>query len=340
MTLSLLAQQCGLRRFVRTLGVILFIAYSARAETLSAAEVASGQLNFAGRDPAAQIERDWVDNRWSRTEIGQFLASSLEVFGVRIAKGLSIKVGDNADGTVCYDTRDCTFRAAWLGGFLQLDPARFGLIRSPRIAGDITLDPPSGTSWQSTSNRYIGLHVHGTRVVLEYSIDDVRVLDSPWLVSRDNLKFFSRSLELAPCKREMKLALAAGGADAVITDAPFRAGAIVGHGSNVFAVSVFGADVKLANENGKLVVGFPAHKETQHVKLLFWVGNKAALRKFDECATSISETENLSALLEPGPARWLPELKTVGQRGLDTDILAVDTLTVPYDNPWKALMFL
>jgi hypothetical protein len=33
-------------------------------------------------------------------------------------------------------------------------------------------------------------------------------------------------------------------------------------------------------------------------------------------------------------------LKTVGQRGLDTDILAVDTLTVPYDNPWKGLMFL
>jgi hypothetical protein len=36
----------------------------------------------------------------------------------------------------------------------------------------------------------------------------------------------------------------------------------------------------------------------------------------------------------------LPELETQGQRGLDLDILTVDTLTVPYDNPWKALMFL
>ena len=61
--------------------------------------------------------------------------------------------------------------------------------------------------------------------------------------------------------------------------------------------------------------------------------------KFDEWAKSVGETEDLSRLLEPGPARWFPELKTVGQRGLDTDVLAVDTLTVPYDNPWKALMF-
>jgi len=44
--------------------------------------------------------------------------------------------------------------------------------------------------------------------------------------------------------------------------------------------------------------------------------------------------------VKPGPARWLPELKTVGQRGLDTDFLSVDTLTVPYENPWSALMFL
>jgi hypothetical protein len=72
------------------------------------------------------------------------------------------------------------------------------------------------------------------------------------------------------------------------------------------------------------------------VKLLFWTGDKAVLSKFDE----FDQPENLSTLLEPGPARWLPELKTTGQRGLDTDILAVDTLTVPYDNPWKALMFL
>ena len=51
--------------------------------------------------------------------------------------------------------------------------------------------------------------------------------------------------------------------------------------------------------------------------------------------------DGLGALVaKPAEARWLPELKTTGQRGLDTDILAIDTLTVPYENPWKALFFL
>jgi hypothetical protein len=88
-----------------------------------------------------------------------------------------------------------------------------------------------------------------------------------------------------------------------------------------------------------LTLRFPAHQKAQRVKLLYWTGDKAMLSKFDEFVKN-AEAENLSALLEPGPARWLPELKTVGQRGLDTDFLAVDTLTVPYENPWKALMFL
>jgi hypothetical protein len=37
-------------------------------------------------------------------------------------------------------------------------------------------------------------------------------------------------------------------------------------------------------------------------------------------------------------SRW-PTLTTRGQRGPDTDFLTVDTLTLPYDNPAKALLF-
>ncbi len=313
---------------------MFFIAIAQPAGIARSAEV------VAGREPAAQVERDWVDNRWTKTEVGQFLASSLDLSGQRVAKGLSIKVGDNDEGTVCYDTRDCALRAAWLGGFLHFDPARFGLINSPRMAGRLAFTAPAGAAWQSASNHYSGLHVRGKRVVLEYTVDTMRVLDSPWLARRDDLPVFIRSLELAPCEREMKLAVAAGGADAAITSAPLRARAFISAGANVLVVSVMGADVNIANEKGKLIIGFPAHAGILRAKLVLWNGDKAALPKFVEHLRNIGETEDLSALAGPGPARWLPELKTIGQRGFDQDIFAVDTLTVPYDNPWKALMFL
>jgi hypothetical protein len=127
--------------------------------------------------------------------VGPFLASSLEIPSGRIAKGLSIKVGDHDEGTVCYETRDGTFRAAWLGGFLQFDPARFGLINAPGIVGEGAFTTPAASAWLGASSRYSGLHLHGKRVILEYRLDSLRVLESPWLVSRANLKVFTRSIE-------------------------------------------------------------------------------------------------------------------------------------------------
>src|SRR5205085_2636504 len=132
-------------------------------------------------DPSVQVERDWVDNRWSRTDVGQFLASNLEIPGARIAKGLSIKIGEQDEAAVCFDTASCTLRAGWVGGFLRFDPARFGLIRAPKIAGEIAFTAASGPGWLESSNHYVGLHLHGRRVVLEYTVNEMRVLDSPWL---------------------------------------------------------------------------------------------------------------------------------------------------------------
>jgi hypothetical protein len=332
MILSFFGHGRRLRRFARMIVLVSTVG----AQPAGAVQAAESELDAVGREPVAQTERDWVDNRWSRTDVGQFLASNLEVSGQRIAKGLSIKVGDNEEGAVCYDTRDCSLRAAWLDGFLQLDPARFGLINAPQIAGDIAFTTPANGGWQGTTNHYTGLHVHGKRVVLEYRADAMRVLDSPWLVSRDNLKCFTRSLELAPAKRETKLVVAGGGADVTVTSGPRFDRAVVTLGKKVLVVAAVGDGVHLTNESNQVMAVFPAHNDPRRVKLLFWTGDEAVFSKFDD----FDQPENLSTLMEPGPARWLPELKTAGRRGFDTDILAVDTLTVPYENPWKALMFL
>src|SRR5260221_14288936 len=55
---------------------------------------------YSEPDPSKQNERDWVDNRWSKTDVGPFLASNLELPGGRIAKGLTIKVGEHDEGAV------------------------------------------------------------------------------------------------------------------------------------------------------------------------------------------------------------------------------------------------
>jgi hypothetical protein len=167
-----------------------------------------GQHRSAGRDIESQQESDWQDNRWSRTEIGPFLASNLDLPGWKVAKGLSIKVGASEEGTVCYDTAAGMLRAGWLGGFLKLDPRRFGLISAPRLDGQITFTAPAGDGWGGRSVRYRGLHLRGPRVVLEYQAGAMRVLDSPWLENTNELKVFTRSLEIGPSPEETRFVLA------------------------------------------------------------------------------------------------------------------------------------
>src|SRR5262249_29832534 len=66
-------------------------------------------------------EEAWKDNRWNQTDVGQFLSSILPTPNGTVLKGLSIRVGENDEGALCYDTASAGFRAAWTGKFLQFD---------------------------------------------------------------------------------------------------------------------------------------------------------------------------------------------------------------------------
>lgn len=300
-----------------------------------------GEHRSAGRDVGSQEEKDWVDNRWSRTEVGQFLASLVDAPGGVVAKGLSIKVGERDEGTVCFDTANLSWRAAWTGGFLKFDAARFGLIKVPKVDGAVAFRTASGPAWLSTSNRFSGLHLNGKRVVLEYTVGGVRVLDSPWLERPHGLIMFSRSLELAPSDREMRLVAATvDNKEVAFATTEKWAKASGGSIERRWSIMAVGSGTKLTNDGAKIIVSIPPHSAAERVQLLLWSGSVYEVAAFARFETELSQVEDVASLAKPGPARWLPDLKTTGQRGLDTDILAVDTLTVPYDNPWKALMFL
>lgn len=306
----------------------------------------AGQPPASGREPGTQVEKDWVDNRWSRTEVGPFLASNLETPGANIAKGLSIKVGANTEASVAYDTAACAWRAGWTGGFLKFDAGRFGLIGAPKISGTVSVAGGKDAGWQGVNARYSGLHLSGNRVVLEYTLDGVRVLESPWFEGTSEAPVFSRTFEISPGMKALTLALnsPAKNATAVepterrsISDEPVS----LRHGTNTLQLALTGATAGIEQRaNGQVLIHFPASDAPRKFALAFAVTSSDSSPALESWRRKSSPPTNLAALAQPGPARWLPELKTVGQRGLDTDIFAVDTLTVPYANPWNALFFL
>src|SRR5947207_3081491 len=95
---------------------------------------------------------------------------------------------------------------------------------------------------------------------------------------------------------------------------------------------------ELRKESGSLELVLPPATQTHQFKIVTWTGSAEDPPDFS--ALALAPAVDVANLCQPGPARWLPVLETSGQVAPDTGPLSIDTLTVPYDNPWNALMFL
>lgn len=315
------------------------------ASPTSTSARAAGEPAISGREPGVQGEADWVDNRWQDTDKGGFLASVLATPSGTIAKGLSIRLdASGGGGGIAYDTAACAFRAAWAGGFLKVSPSRFGLIDAPKIDGTVLISGVSGPGWPGSAARLAALHRNGDRVVLELSVDGTQVFESPAMAAGAGAGVFRRSFDLAAGDRE--LSCVAFAPPAANTGSPVafgrrpglaRAEIDLGGSRQIAAVVGDGADLR-REDSGRLLVTFAPSASRRRATLWLWHGPADQVAAFEGVMAAKPRPEDVAALAKPGPALW-KELSTRGERGADSDILAVDTLTAPYDNPWKALLF-
>src|SRR5262249_1579054 len=75
-------------------------------------------------------------------------------------------------------------------------------------------------------------------------------------------------------------------------------------------------------------------------KVVLWQGDARDLPRFAALLKASPAPASLGAWTKPGTARWTKPIVTRGQTGRNDAPFVIDTLTVPYDNPHNALMFL
>lgn len=260
-------------------------------------------------------ENDSRDGRWNETEIGPFLGSVLAIDGQVIPRSLSIKVPDTAPPvSLNYDLTGLQLRGVWSGGFLQFDPTRFGLINPPSMKGELQFSLPPGPAWGTSVVKYRGLHKHQSRVVLDYTVDQVAVLESASVETLNEKSYLVRRWEIAPATHELR--------------------AVVG--SPGMSVSLRTAEERQILES---TPGAPAtlrilpHDTPLVVELLYPL--TAPLEK-----NTAPSPLPLSDLTRPGPALWKAEIATHGRRAPSEDApYVIDTIQLPFRNPWNALFF-
>ena len=289
---------------------------------------------------------DWVDGRLRLMDTGptfngtmafQYEKKLWPVSKARVTvyKGTAIRVGDKGEGGVMYDRNQLRFAAGWTGGFLNQSDRRFGLLNTPTPKGMILFSSPSGPGYvgpkgenESKSpataplprewGHYNGLYLYGKRVVLSYTVNGVEVLESPWLETIEGESVLSRTFWVGASKTPLK----------IVT---------IDHGSGPFVICL-GAGIK------DQTITIPASTEPQLVQVYFGDMPSNSINSFTKVRDAIDarrkeKIPDIRAWTKPGPARWTKEITTKGEVAKDAAPYVVDTLTIPYDNPHKALFF-
>lgn len=309
-------------------------------------------------------EQAWVDGRFREMKTGPSFNATFQYPSWTgqefVHKGTALRLGDKGEAAVIFDRAQLRYACGWTGGYLQHSNVRFGLMNTPKPAGTIafanspvpgwanaegrfTPVPPRTTALPEEWGRFRGLHLHGERPVLEYSIGEVRVLDGPWFTQYDGVPVFTRKIVCTGKMKEMKLLIAeVAGANFKKVSFPGALDLWVAEReTHTTAVSVtIPVGSKLDSQAGQLLLDIPTEDEGCAVEVHLWSGQKAELPAFSKMiGRAAPPLADIAPMLKGGSKRWGEPLITKGEVAKDDKPLVVDTLTIPYDNPHKALFF-
>lgn len=294
-------------------------------------------------------EQDSVDNRLQQMDVGRFYSATIWTPKEMTLKGIAVRIGENSEASILFDTELLRVVCGWTGEFLEFNPARYGIIGPPKVGKEIAFHSPRQPGWSSAGQftdsrpkpfgplprewaKYRGLHLHGDRVVFEYTVGPkpVVVLESPWIETIDDEKVFSRELEIEASDTELELLVTSAGEPVKLICEP-----------NVATLE--------KREDRPITAKVAKHDQPVRLKLLFPFSAKSAQSAFHKLSVETqiarvsqkqdAEKTSLRRFVKPGPPHWTAELTTHGVVSKKGDALVVDTLTLPFNNPYKALMF-
>ena len=317
-----------------------------------------------------ESEADWKDGRIREMNTGPYYTASIVVpeAGEKphppqdnrnipanpdmVTDAIAIKLGGEENlplAGVLFDKQTMVLRSGWTGGFLNYSDRRFGLLIMPAIAEKSDWWVPKDSRWtvsavtdgsQSEADvEYKGLTLNGDRVVLSYSVGGCDVLESPTFAKGMESPIFVRTFELGPTDQQLELPLVDWpGAEAQ--------GSYLVKGDEAVIIQPISeassAAVALSSSGG--VLNIDQSQETRQFGIAIWRGPKEnvedALKRIHELPIGKSLSELVD---DPTPApRWGKPLVTEGKIGQpEPDApFAVDTVTIPYENPYGALFYL
>lgn len=300
-------------------------------------------------------------------DYGPVLAAQL---GRRVNNGLTFRLpGEIA---VCYDLHRMRVAAAWQGGFLDLSETHHEKQRGeqmPRIDGSpltgldawqwgfggsfdaVDAHKPARGPLREDWLRYRGHYLHGDRAILSYDIEGRGILESIEVAATTEPVALVHTLMVEPGSSPLTLCVgrtqperAAGLVSATgpsgVTTTETAATAVVRLGTATAAVVGESDGCSWSSDTeGRLILTIPSGDARRRLAILrSTLGEADDPGSFRDTAEKQAATGviDLAELTRGGPLRWPEVLTTSGTPGAAINGYAVDTVELPFENPWNA----
>lgn len=245
------------------------------------------------------------DGRWNDGDTGEHFSHVVKANGLNVAKGICVKLGDPHVLSTCFDPQSLSYRAIWQDGWVSFQPFRWGSSRGATIQGEPWFK--IAKTVMPTGGEYLGLRRYGKRTVFEYRIGEVKIEDEPWGTTN---AFYRRIDIKQPSKR---LALPCQVIDAKLTIKVVQ---------SIGMQKVFWREGELIIENAEI-----------DAKVIICISKENKTTQENEILNHLNSERKIQK-------RWKELLKVPGSLGSVKfgENYAIDTLHVPYDNPFKTVM--
>jgi hypothetical protein len=308
-----------------------------------------------------ETDSDWRDDRFRRMDTGPSLNATFTYPSwagkVHAFKGTAVKV---PGGGVLFDRVRLRLAAGWDGGWINISDHRFGLLNTSSPAGRVAFASGDGPGWADAAGdwsapgpataplprewgRYTGLYRHGDRTTFAYTIGGTAVLDAPWAESGEGGTTFVRTIEVGPSDQALHLLACDFPSNGEIETFDDRR-VIACRKDDVLSAVALVSDGRMATldlkPKGRVVIDIPRGTAKRRFTVLYKKGATSDMPAFVNRVRATVSPTDLAAFTKPGPARWTQPTVTRGEVAANDAPLVVDTLTVPYENPYHALMFI
>ncbi len=317
---------------------------------------------------AAEAPKKTTERKKWEMDYGPFLNLSVQMPGENpgsTPKGVAVRVGDERQGTVVFDTDLLRCTGGWVGGFIDFKGVAFSGSHggNPGPVGQVVFHTSASPGWSKAGSfndprpiptgfgaatvpygplpkewaKYRGLYRHGEKVVLSYTVGSAAVWEAP-------------QLENGVLVRSFDVKSAGDASALLVAEVPAGAKWEERNGCVILADdeskpesrlvlravgAPSGAHWKAAGA-GKVVLELPAFRGGERFKLGHWKGSESELEKAFGALGALTPAADLTPLTKAGPALW-PEVVTVqGQIGSEDGTFQLDTIALPMENPWHS----